>query len=238
MAVQLKRYKKEFNYSYTLGVYPTIELLRLQIYNVQKVFLHTKGNKNKGIIEIQNICREKNIPIETNDTFIEKIAAKGNCYAIGIFKKYKSKLYEKQNHVVLINPSDGGNLGTIIRTMVGFGFYNLAVILPSVDIFDPKVIRASMGSIFQINFEYFDNFDNYQNHFHQNLYPFMTNGKENLATVLFKKPFAFIFGNESNGLPKEFLHKGTSVYIAQSKNIDSLNLSIAIGIVLYICSVK
>ena len=48
-----------------------------------------------------------------------------------------------------------GNLGTIMRTMVGFGMEDLAIIRPGVDAYDPKVIRASMGSIFHLRFAYF-----------------------------------------------------------------------------------
>ena len=52
------------------------------------------------------------------------------------------------NHVVLVNPGDMGNMGTIIRTMLGFNYSNLAIIKPGVDVFDPRVIRASMGALF------------------------------------------------------------------------------------------
>ncbi len=49
----------------------------------------------------------------------------------------------------------------------------------------------------------------------------------------FKTPFSLIFGNEATGLPKEFLNIGESVIISHSKNIDSLNLTIAASIAIY-----
>lgn len=57
------------------------------------------------------------------------------------------------NHVVLVNPGILGNMGTIIRTMLGFNYTNLAIIRPG-DVFDPRVVRASMGALFNINFEF------------------------------------------------------------------------------------
>ena len=56
------------------------------------------------------------------------------------------------NHIVLVNPSDMGNLGTIIRTAVGFGFTDIGIISPAVDAYNPKVIRGSMGSFSKLTY--------------------------------------------------------------------------------------
>ena len=56
-----------------------------------------------------------------------------------------------------------GNLGTILRSCLGFGMKDIAIIKPGVDIFDPKVVRASMGSIFSLNISYFNSFEDYKN---------------------------------------------------------------------------
>ena len=61
-----------------------------------------------------------------------------------------------------MNPSDMGNMGTIIRTGIGFGIRNLAIVEPAVDVFNPRVVRASMGSLFQMNFRYYDSFETYR----------------------------------------------------------------------------
>ena len=59
-------------------------------------------------------------------------------------------------------PSDMGNLGTIIRTAVGFGCTDIGIISPAVDAYNPKVIRGSMGSFFKVNLQYFDSFEEYK----------------------------------------------------------------------------
>ena len=236
----LKNYNKKLEYSYACGVFPTIELLKAKKDIVTKVILNTKGLKNKGYYEIENICLKNNIPLEYDTKAINSMSAKENIYAICVFKKYESSLNFQDNHIVLVNPANAGNIGTVIRTMVGFGFKDLALIKPSVDIFDPKVVRSSMGGIFRINFEYFDSFENYLEKADKNrvFYSFMTNGDTTVDKVKFQKPFTLVFGSESHGLDTVYKQYGHSVCIPTSKDIDSLNLSVAVGIGLYFSSKK
>jgi len=233
MGRQIGKYKKNLDYSYSLGVSPTIELLKHKRQYVLKVLISSKGNRNEGVMEIIEVCRTSNIKVQVDDKLMNILSPKDNCYSIGIFRKFQTELSRGKNHLVLVNPGNMGNLGTIIRTMSGFCIDSLGLIKPSVDIFDPKVIRSSMGSFFQIYFQYFNDISEYINSFNNNLYTFMTNGKKTLHEVSFKEPFSIIFGNESSGLPDEYLSLGTSVSIPHSESIDSLNLSVSVGIGLY-----
>ncbi len=236
MANKYRTYKKDLDYSYTLGIFLTIELLKHKPEQVITVIIHSKGSSSEGINKIKKMCREKNISCETNDKLIEILSPKKNCFAIGIFAKYEEKLAKDENHLVLVNPSDSGNLGTIIRTGLGFGVNNLAIIKPGVDIFDPKTVRASMGALFNIAFTYFDSFSLYQNHFsNHDFYPFMLDAKIKIYDVKRNpaNPFSLIFGNEASGLDESFKNIGNSVIIPHDNTIDSLNLSIAAGIALY-----
>ncbi|HLG62225.1 MAG TPA: TrmH family RNA methyltransferase [Ktedonosporobacter sp.] len=229
----LHKYKKSLDYSYTFGVFPTLELLMRQPTHVMKVIVSTKGETNIGISKIWELCHKHTIQVEINDGLLNKISPKENIYALGVFKKYTSKLNDHSNHIVLVHPSDTGNLGTIIRTMLGFQMRNLALVRPAVDFFDPKVIRASMGAVFSIHFSYFDSFIDYQKDHQQHFYPFMTNGEIQLPDAAFKTPFSLIFGNEAAGLGDNYLEIGTSVAIPQNHLVDSLNLAVAVGIALY-----
>src|SRR5437868_11868331 len=176
--MQLKPYKKESDHSYSFGVFPTLELLEHRTKHVRGVVVSSKGSKNRGAVKIIELCERARIPVETNDRLVERLSPKENAYAIGVFEKYSERLKKGRNHVALVNPADMGNLGTIIRTMLGFGVLDLALVRPAVDIFDPRAIRASMGAIFRISFEYVDSFSDYHETFSPNVYPFMTNGKE------------------------------------------------------------
>lgn len=230
----IKKYVKDFGYSYSFGVFPTLELLNHRPDQVLKVIISPKAYKNKGVEEIHTLCRQHNIFVEKSEGIVEKLSGSENTYAMGIFKKFENPLEKNTNHVVLVSPSDMGNLGTIIRTMLGFGYKDIAIIKPAADIFDPRTIRASMGSVFTIRFQYFSTFKEYQKTFpEQHLYPFMSDARVSLEKADFQQPFSLIFGNESSGLSSEFRSIGTTVAIPQTKLIDSFNLSIAVGISLY-----
>lgn len=229
----MKVYKKGDETSYTLGVFPTIELLEKKSEYVQRVVVHSSIEQNKGYPKIKELCTKYHIPIDIHDKTIQKLSPKGNCFAIGVFRKYETVLEDKK-HVVLVNPMDMGNMGTMIRTMIGFGYHNLAIIRPAVDVFDPKVVRSSMGSLFHMNIQYFDSFDDYYALYkHHHLYPFMLKGAKNIHGVEDNGLISLVFGNESSGLDDSYLEYGQSVFIPHSEDIDSLNLSMALGIALY-----
>lgn len=236
MEVSLKTYKKSFEYSYTFGMFPTVELINTRPSNIIKVLVSSNYKVDSSSLNIFELCENNNIKIEVNDKQINRIGAKENCYVIGVFKKYECNLNFNKSHIVLVNPSNMGNMGTIIRTLTGFGLKDLAIISPGVDIFDPKVIRASMGSVFRINYKYFDNFSDYQAVFTKNkLYTFMLDGAKSLKELNHNKneDFSLVFGNEATGLDKNFSNIGTSVIIKHTDKIDSLNLTIAAGIAMY-----
>jgi RNA methyltransferase, TrmH family len=233
MTPPLKRYKKDFEHSYTFGVFPTLELLHHRPGDVISVLVHSKGERNEGVQKIQQIAAQHRIRTEVNDSAIERISTQENHWAVGVFRKYALALDAAANHVVLVNPADMGNLGTILRTMLAFGVRDLGIVRPGVDVFDPRAVRASMGALFQVNFAYFDTFDDYARQFDHALYPFITGTANTPQNTRFDAPYSLIFGNESAGLPDEYRSVGTPVGIPITESVDSLNLSIAVGIALY-----
>lgn len=229
----MKIYKKSDETSYTLGVFPTIELLKSRPNDVIRVVVHSSIEQNRGYPIIQDLCHQHHIHIDIHDKTIDKLSPKNNCFAIGVFRKYESLLAEG-NHVVLVNPMDMGNMGTIMRTMLGFHYKNLVIVRPAVDVFDPKVIRASMGAIFHLNIQYYDDFQTYYQHYqYHEIYPLMLKGAKNIHQVTSHHLHSLVFGNESSGLPDEYLKYGQSVFIPHSEQIDSLNLSMALGLTLF-----
>jgi TrmH family RNA methyltransferase len=232
--MRLKRYKKEFEHSYTMGVSPTIELLKAKPELVLKVVSHSKLAPGEGLQRIQAYVDKHGIPYEQNDRVIERLWPKRDCFVVGAFSKYASELDAGTDHVVLVNPSNAGNLGTVIRTMLAFGFRDLAIIQPAADIFSPSTIRSSMGALFSIRFEHFAGIAEYTTrHAARRLYPFMTAGRSILEKTTFTRPYSILFGSESSGLPESYEALGQSVRIAQSADVDSLNLAITTGIALH-----
>lgn len=234
MKAELKRYQRDFPHSYTLGVYPTIELLEYRPDQALGVILDSRGTENTGVAMIREICRQRNLEIIESDRLVEKLSRKGNTYAVGVFEKFTHKLDFSENHLVLVQPSGMGNLGTILRTMLGFDHRNLAVIEPAADIYHPRVIRASMGAFFQVQFQPFQQFTDYWGTYpDHNLYPLMTGGRTTLPEADFRPPYTLIFGDEASGLPEAYHQYGESVAIPQSEAVDSLNIALSVGISLY-----
>lgn len=232
--VPLKRYKKDFTHSYTFGVFTTLELLQHRPDWVLKVLAHSRGAQNEGVAKIRALCAAHGIPVEDADPTVERLSKRGDTYAVGVFRKAATPLSPAASHVVLVNPADRGNLGTIIRTMLAFGLRDLAVIPPAADRFDPDTVRASMGALFQARTAEFSTFEAYRASFASHaLYPLMTDGGTPLAEAWFDAPFALVFGSESAGLPAAYHRAGTSVRIPTLDTVDSLNLSVAVGITLY-----
>jgi TrmH family RNA methyltransferase len=233
MKGHLKRYQKESDVSYAEGVFATLELLDAKPDAVERVLLSSYGEPNEGVAKIRTLCAERCIPLAVDDRTIERISPRASHLAIGIFRKYPMSLDANEDHVVLIEPADMGNLGAIARTMVGFGVRDLALVRPAVDAFDPKAVRASMGALFRLSLVYFDSFDEYRQRFSRPAFAFMTDGRKAIHQTRFESPCALVFGNESSGLPPTFHDLGTSVAIPQTAAVDSLSLPTAVAIALY-----
>ena len=232
--MEIKAYKKDAEYSYTLGAFPTIELLKTRPKEVLEVYVHSTFTDVKTIEEL---AKPYGIPVSIKDKQINKLSDKENCFVIGVLKKYRDVLQTDRSHVVLVNPSNMGNMGTIIRTAIGFGIKNLAIISPGVDVFHPKTIRASMGALFRINCQYFDSFEEYERAYPEHeIFCFMLNAKRQLTVDNCPKPklFSLVFGNEATGLDNSYLEKGISIIIPQSEEVDSLNITIAAGVGMYL----
>jgi len=229
-------YKKEYDFSYALGGFPCLELLQKKPILVEHVLIHTSFLKRPAAEKIIQLCEDHAIPWSHQDKVFRRLSPKENCFVIARFRKEESILDETAPHLILVQPSDMGNLGSILRSALGFRFLNIAIVTPAADVFDPKVVRGSMGALFSLKVQRFTEFSTYRNNFAKHrCYPFMLKGATPLDAFQWpeKTQPAFIFGNESTGLPEEYLSIGTPLVIPHSAEIDSLNLSIAVSIGLY-----
>ena len=231
--LKIQRYKHDAQTSFALGATLTYELLKNRPETAVRVFVKSTLTKTAAVTELLSICSNRKIPVVTNDKAFNVLSSKGNCFVIGEFTK-ESRPLERGNHIVLVNPSDAGNMGTILRTAVGFGIDQIAVIRPAVDFFDPKTIRASMGAAFRVRVQYFENIEAYRTAFPENqLFAFMLTASKPIQDIEIAEPYSLVFGNEATGLPEVFAGFCQSVVIPHSSGIDSLNLPIAAGIAMY-----
>ncbi len=231
-----KKYKKEFDHSYALGPFPTFELVRNRPEQARAVYYSEKFRDKE---KLASLCDEKGIPCFCSDRALERVSQKEVCYAAGEFSKYPGKLRRDAPHVALVDPSDMGNLGTIQRTILGFGVRDLAVVGSSAaDVWNPKAVRASMGALFRLEVEFFEDFPSYLAAYGcgRDIFPFMLDGGTVLTPASCPKTelYTLVFGNEATGLPPEFQTYGQSLFIDQTDAVDSLNLAVSTAIGTYL----
>lgn len=231
--MKLRGYKRELDYSYSFGVFPTLELFKHRPEVALRVIAHTKGDRSRGIGQIEALCAAHHVPFEVHDKTVERFSHKGNIYVFAVFAKYQSELTAGADHLLLERIADMGNLGASMRTMLGFGLRDLALISPAADAFNPHAVRASMGAVFALNTAYFEDVAAYRRRFTHKLYPFTPSGTRPLGEVAFERPFTLLFGAEGPGLLESSRELGESVVIAHGPLIESLNLAVAVGIGLF-----
>ena len=230
--MKVTRYQRQGGYSYALGATVAMEFLVTDPRSVEHIILHPDFNSD-SLDRILKLCRENGIGVSTDVKPFNILSQKENCFVIGVLKKKEQHL-QQGDHMVLVNPSNCGNLGTIMRSCAGFGVNDIAVITPAADHYDPKTVRASMGALARVRVEVFARFEDYTKRFPENnCYPFMLDGSVILQETEIKKPFSLIMGNEATGLPADFKNVGQPVRIEHTDAIDSLNLPIAASIGLY-----
>ena len=215
----LEPYRNELDYSYAPGIFPGMECLLHRPESVRRLLVHSAAAGREGIGKLTALAETHRIRIEEADRVLARI----------------SGLRNDCPHVVLHCPGDSGNVGTILRTALGLGIEDVALIRPCVDVFDPRTVRASMGSLFRLRVRMYDSFAEYRNAFPERLlYPFMLDASVPLGEIR-EVPivYSLIFGNEGSGLPAEFAAMGQAVRIESNDKVDSLNLAIAAGIGIY-----
>ena len=232
----LSAYKSGLDYSYAPGIFPSMECMKYRPEKVRRLLVHSSAAGREGTDRLRALAEELGVRVEEADRALARISGKENCFAAAVFEKFEDAQDAGKPHVVLHNPGDSGNAGTILRTALGLGIEDIALIRPCVDLFDPKTVRASMGAMFRLRVKVYDRFEEYREAFPDRaLYPFMLDASVPLQEAVKKRPLVWtlVFGNEGRGLPKEFACMGQAVRIESNEKVDSLNLAIAAGIGIY-----
>jgi TrmH family RNA methyltransferase len=139
--------------------------------------------------------------------------------------------------MILENLQDPGNLGTIIRTGEGAGVTGVIINAGTVDIYNPKTIRSTMGSIFRVPFVCVDDEEELVGKLHErgiHTYAAHLNGDVFYDSFSFREPTAFMIGNEGNGLSAGLAGKAEHyLKIPMEGKVESLNAAIASSLLMY-----
>ena len=143
----------------------------------------------------------------------------------------KGRLY-----VILEDIQDPGNLGTIMRTGEGAGVAGVIMSKGCVDIYNPKTIRSTMGSIYRVPFVYVDDLGQAIDKVRAagiKVYAAHLKGQKNYCDVSYARS-AFLIGNEGNGLTDATADKADEyIRIPMEGKVESLNAAVATSILMY-----
>lgn len=163
----------------------------------------------------------------------------------GILCVLKQKHYELNEllqtenplFVVLEDLQDPGNLGTILRTGEGAGITGVILSKDSVDIYNPKTIRSTMGSIYRVPFVYVENLEEVVHELGKRgivTYAAHLKGEKTYDGFSYRKGCAFLIGNEGNGLREQTAALADHfLKIPMRGNVESLNAAIATAVLMY-----
>ncbi|MBO4911535.1 MAG: RNA methyltransferase [Butyrivibrio sp.] len=144
---------------------------------------------------------------------------------------------EKPLLLILENIQDPGNLGTMLRSSEGAGVTGVILSKGSADVYNPKVIRSTMGSIFRMPFMYVDNIPAFVEKLSEKgikTYAAHLKGKKNYDKFDYTKPTAFLIGNEGNGLSKETADAASEyVLIPMKGQVESMNAATSAAILTF-----
>lgn len=144
----------------------------------------------------------------------------------------------KSAHIIILETiQDPGNLGTILRAGEGAGITGVVMDETTADIYNPKVIRSTMGSIYRVPFVYVQDLAKACRQIKQagiHLFAAHLEGKNSYDQEDFTVPCGFLLGNEANGLsPRTAALAQTWVRIPMAGRVESLNVAVAAAVLMF-----
>ena len=230
--LQQKKYRDESGKFLLEGLKPIEEAFNAEI-EIEQIFV----TKEKAIH--YDFLEEK--VIHVTDAVLKKLATTDSApesIAVGIQKKYDINLLNTSKRVALFeNIKDLGNLGTILRKASAFSLDAIILYGNTVDLYNPKCVRASVGNLWKTPVFHIKDFELLQSYF-KNFTRIATLPKSSESVYL--KDFKpqdktlVMFGAEADGLSDELIKFSTDkVTIEMNNSVESLNLSMSAGIIFY-----
>lgn len=205
-----------------------------KVFLVEGDHLISEAKKYGEILEYISITDEQADYFVTKEIMQKISAQKSISNSVAVVKFLKQKEISSRI-LILDNLQDPGNLGTIIRSAVAFNFTDIILSNESVDIYNPKVIRATEGMLFKVNVLRKD-IKLFISELKEKNYQIVGTDVENGKTIkdVLKENVAIIIGNEGSGVRKEILDLcDFSVNLKMNAGCESLNAGVCASIIMY-----
>lgn len=200
-------------------------------------FLVLKNEASQKTLKIAELFAQKRVPVYfTNEKTFDRISDTVSPQDILAIVNFKNdEPLTNESFIALEQIADPGNIGTIIRTAEWFGFKQVILSESCADKYNPKLVRATMGSLFRIEILAGINFEKslktlYPKH---ELFGASLESKQNIESIKVKGKFGLIFGSESHGISKKVKELLTNEFIIPGQGAESLNVAVSAGISMY-----
>lgn len=230
----LKKSKERFSQGLFVaeGVRMTSEAAKLGI--IEKVYM-SESFSSKDIFEgIPQELVTDSVMAAVSDT----VTSQGVLALVKIPERNAETLLEEAKALIMLeNLQDPGNLGTIIRTAEAAGMDAVVLSENSVDVYNPKVVRSTMGALFRVPIIYVPGFTALVKKLGEqgwNTIATHLSGKIDFTEADYSGKTAILVGNEGNGLTDETTEAAvTKVIIPMEGKVESLNAGIAAALMMY-----
>lgn len=227
--LRLKKFRKLYSQYIVEGEKMVAEAIQYQSENVSKIYCTNSFIGTHTTIELEKIIDRVVIINEMELKSISEL--KTPHQAVAVVEITNLPISANSFYLALDGIQDPGNLGTIIRLADWFGLTEIICSKDCVDVYNNKVIQATMGSVFRVCTHYVD-LDEWISDKKLPVYGALLQG-DNIYQTSLKRKGILLVGNEGNGIREEILPKITNpITIPKFGNAESLNVGMATGIIL------
>lgn len=174
--------------------------------------------------------------IQASEAVLEKLSSTNSpAQYVAVCKFIPKRPIEGKRIIVLDDVQDPGNVGTIVRSALSFGFDGLILSKNGVDLYNEKLIRSTQGAIFRLPIERCDILPKIKELKNQGYYIVGTSLQNGcgLSKIMEKDKMVIVLGNEGSGVSKGVLVLSDINAFIEMENFESLNVGVAAGIMMY-----
>lgn len=206
-------------------------------YRIESLFYR------EGVVQEDIIYEHSGEVYELSTKLFDRISLRSGSEEVMAILKTKTHHLEdlflnNQNRVLVVEaPEKPGNIGALLRTAAAAAWDAVIIANPKTDIYHPQIVRNSMGGVFSIPIATDST---------ENVIAFLIQQKFNIIAaalhkkakhykrVKYQRPLALVFGTEDKGLNQKWINDAHQIVKIPVKfPIDSLNLSVSAGILMY-----